>query len=168
MARSSDRDGTKSTNTIAEDLHLFVEWVNTYCRSRDRGDGVPVSAERLSASRFRRTLAGSSVAARAALSRPRSSMATCMFKSLRATAAATRRGFPTISRSSGGWPGSTSSTRPTAASTRAVTSADPPPMPTVPAWLVARAGSPAASSAAARQPATCWRTRRCRSIRAGA
>ena len=57
MARSSDRDGTKSTNTIAEDLHLFVEWVNTYCRSRDRGDGVPVSAERLSASRFRRTLA---------------------------------------------------------------------------------------------------------------
>ena len=56
MVRSSDRDGTKSTNTIAEDLHLFVEWVNTYCRSRDRGDGVPVSAERLSASRFRRIL----------------------------------------------------------------------------------------------------------------
>ena len=56
MARSSDRDGTKSTNTIPEDLHLFLEWVNTYCRSRDRGDGVPVSAERLSAPRFRRIL----------------------------------------------------------------------------------------------------------------
>lgn len=56
--RSTDRDGARSYSSINADLNHFVDWVDTYCRDRHRGDPIPNNAaSRLKASQLRRTLA---------------------------------------------------------------------------------------------------------------
>jgi integrase len=48
----------RQQQAVADDLHSFVDWVNAYCTEHDRADVIPDDGRgRLSASRFRRTLA---------------------------------------------------------------------------------------------------------------
>lgn len=57
-AKGTDRrGGAKASATIANDMHFFVDWVNSYCASHQRTDGIPVPDFRLNGSQLRRTLA---------------------------------------------------------------------------------------------------------------
>lgn len=57
-AKGTDRrGGAKASATIANDMHFFIDWVNTYCVSNERTDGIPTTDFRLNGSQLRRTLA---------------------------------------------------------------------------------------------------------------
>ncbi|MFD9452698.1 hypothetical protein ACFWBC_06370 [Streptomyces sp. NPDC059985] len=48
---------SRSFSPVNDDLNDFVAWVNAYCKENGRNDGIPVDGHRITARRFRRTLA---------------------------------------------------------------------------------------------------------------
>lgn len=48
---------SRSFSPVNDDLNDFVAWVNTYCKENGRKDVIPVDSHRITARRFRRTLA---------------------------------------------------------------------------------------------------------------